>query len=159
MTISRTTRAHARRGVALFPVLVCLVIAGILCAELVRSVTARRLWVREHARRSQADWIAASALERARTALRGDVAYKGETWTLTPTDLDGPDDARAVIEVSPEPGRADVRRVVVRATYPASSVTAAQRTLTTLIKVPPRSTSDRSNAAEKRPTSSAGEKP
>ncbi|MDE2507194.1 MAG: hypothetical protein KGM43_08295, partial [Planctomycetota bacterium] len=61
MTVWDFKHRLGRRGVALFPVVVCLVIATLLCAALVETARVRRARGRDEARRLQADWLAASA--------------------------------------------------------------------------------------------------
>ena len=136
MTLLRleTRRRHRRRGVALFPVVVCLVIATLLCGALVQTTRVRRLRGRDEAHRLQADWLAASALARARSRLAADPNYAGETWQLSPSDLAGPDPGRATIRVEMIANQSAGRRVVVVATYPAADVGRAQKTLSATLR-------------------------
>ncbi len=135
MTVVDFKHRPGRRGVALFPVVVCLVIATLLCAALVETARVRRARGRDEARRLQADWLAASALGRARARLAADPRYAGETWTPSPADLALPDPGRATIaveSVANQPGR---RRVVVVATYPDADEHRARKTLAVLLPV------------------------
>ncbi len=85
--------AHARSrrsGLTIIAVMLTLSVLVILGSVVLRATALRRGVARGLEHRMQAQWLAESALERARARLAADPAYKGETWTLTPADLGRP---------------------------------------------------------------------
>jgi hypothetical protein len=58
-------------------------------------------------RRLQAEWLAESGLARARARLTADPDYKGETWKIPASQLDGAHEGLVVVEVET---RADLKR-------------------------------------------------
>lgn len=107
-----------RRGLALVPALVCVVLVGLLCAAVLRLAHAQRGVAAAEGRRMQAEWLAESGLARASARLAADPGYKGETWELSPAAL-GSDEA-GVVRIAVEPVESDKarRRVRVVAEYP-----------------------------------------
>ena len=68
-------------------VIVCLVVAAVICGLLLKmAVLARETADGQH-RSAQARWLAESAVERAVARLAQDARYSGETWTLPPAEL------------------------------------------------------------------------
>ncbi len=115
-------RPHPGRPRAMISVgvLVCLLVMTLICGSLLRLVHSQRALVRNHERMLQADWLAASALERAARRLGDDPAYRGETWRLSAEDLGGRTPGVVTINVEPrrDPAEANRRQVTVEADFP-----------------------------------------
>lgn len=108
----------ARRGLAIVPALVCLVLVTMLCGVMLRQAHTQRGLARDEQRRMQAEWLAESALARASARLAADRGYKGEAGEIPARALGGPDSGFVKITVVPAEGRAGRRRVRVEADYP-----------------------------------------
>jgi hypothetical protein len=134
---------HPRRGVAVVLVVVVLVLIAVLCGSLLRLAAARRAQARADERRLQAEWLADSGLERAAARLAEGGSYAGETWRVAPEELGGPAGGVVRIGVEAVAGRADRRRVRVRAEFPADSPRAARRSKEGIIELGPESRGDR----------------
>src|SRR2546428_2594757 len=76
-----------RRGAAVLAALVCLVLATLLWAAILRVGLARREQSHSDEQKAQAEWLAESGLERARARLAASAGYSGETWTVSADDL------------------------------------------------------------------------
>jgi len=77
------------RGVAALAILVCLVVVSTLAATL-----AHQLWLRVRDAQQerfliQADWLVASAIDRALYRMRENADYQGEVWEIPENDLPG----------------------------------------------------------------------
>lgn len=76
-------------GFVLLGVLVCLAVAGMLCAVFLRTVSTGRNRAERLERARQSDWLAESAIERAVARLRTDPSYAGESWRVSAEQLGG----------------------------------------------------------------------
>ena len=105
-----------RPGMVMLMALLVISLAAVsaaLCAQ--QHIQVRRQSVREaHAR--QAQWLAESALSRARAALADDANYEGETWQ---PESDVP--AQAIIVVTKNEADQS-RQITIDAQYPADPV-------------------------------------
>ncbi|WP_347243589.1 hypothetical protein [Thermogutta sp.] len=77
------------RGVAALGILVCLVVVSTLAATL-----AHQLWLRVRDAQQeryliQADWLVASAIDRAVYRIRENADYQGEVWEIPENELPG----------------------------------------------------------------------
>lgn len=112
--VRRSSRARRpSRGVILFLMLVCVLIAGALLAAGARSTVLRRLQQRQEAARLQAAWLADAGAARAAAQLAANPAYTGETWSVSAEALGG-QPGGVSIKVAPDP--LDERRLQVTAT-------------------------------------------
>src|SRR5262245_58154980 len=112
-----TRNRPKRRGLAIIPALVCLVLVTIFCGALMRQVTTHRGALRDEERRMQAEWLAESGAARAAARLTADHAYEGETWNVSAADLGG--EAAAVnIVVEPIADQPTRRLIRVEADFP-----------------------------------------
>lgn len=109
---------RTRRGIALAPALVCLVLVGLLCAAVLRTAHIQRGLVASEEHRLQAEWLAESGLARAAARLGTDPDYTGETWEVAAKALGGNDAGVVRIAVKPMEKSAGRRRVRVEADYP-----------------------------------------
>lgn len=109
---------NSRRGMIAVAVLVCLMVATMIGAGLLKLVRTQQATIRGEERRLQADWLAESGLERAGARLAADPDYRGETWDLRAVDLGGDDPGRVTIAVAPQPDDPRRRLVTVQADYP-----------------------------------------
>ncbi len=127
-----------RRGIGLAIALVAMVIFTMVAASLLRRVAAGRAAIRAEERTLQADWLAASGLERAAARLGADPSYGGETWELPADRLDGRHAASVRIEVGPVLGEPGLRLVTATADWPADAGPdrRARRTRTTTVAIP-----------------------
>jgi len=116
-------KSPRRRGLALVPALVCLVLTSLLCLALLRQASLRRSVIAAEGRRLQAEWLAESGLSLAKARLGADPGYRGETWSIPAGPLGGADAAAVTVAVGPPelPFADGRRRVSVRvvADYPA----------------------------------------
>lgn len=110
-------RRPARKGLAIVPALVCLLLVTMLCAALLKQSRTRRLAARDEQRRMQAEWLAESGADRASARLSIDPDYRGETWEIAAGNLGGlPGRVTIAVEADKDhPGRRHVR---VNANYP-----------------------------------------
>ncbi len=111
-------RRRPRRGAVLIVVMVCLAVATVLLVSIVKMAAVDRRATRTEAWRTQAAWLAESALERAASRLASDNTYAGETWTVTAEESTVAEPGLVEISIEPVPDRPDLRRVHVRADYP-----------------------------------------
>ena len=111
-------RRPDRRGLAIVPALVCLVLVTLLCGVMLKQAHLGRSLVRDEERRMQAEWLVESGLARASAKLGADRGYRGETWEVPAKALEGasPGLVKIVVEaIENQPGR---RRVGVVADFP-----------------------------------------
>jgi Tfp pilus assembly protein PilX len=114
----RKRRRAGRRGMIAVAVLVCLLVATMIGASLIRLAQTQRATIRAEERRLQADWLAESGMERAAGRLAVDPDYRGETWEVAAADLGGGDPGRVTIAVEARPDDPRRRLVAVQADYP-----------------------------------------
>ena len=123
MTVNRANR----RGIALIPALVCLVLVGLLCAGVLRTAHIQRGLVENEEQRMQSEWLVESGLARAAARLAANPDYQGETWVLSASSLGGRDAGVVTIAVKPLEKSASRRRVRVEADYPSGDPTRRAR--------------------------------
>ncbi len=123
----------SRRGFVLLIAMVCVAIAAVVFVALLRSAMAQEEAVRADGQELQASWLAESAVDRAAARLRADDTYRGETWNLPAGMLGGVDNATVEIKIEAVPGRAELRRVNVRADYPAETDFRSRRSKSVVI--------------------------
>ena len=68
-------------------VIVCLVVATVVCGLLLKTAVLARESADAQHHRVQARWLAESGIERAAARLAQDARYSGETWTLPAAEL------------------------------------------------------------------------
>jgi len=134
----RQRHPNRRRGLTLVPALVCLVVASLLCAALIKKAHTQRELVRSAEHQVQAEWLAESGLERAVARLAADRAYPGETWNI-PSDMLGNQGAgtgvvRIVVSSVNEP---TARKVWVEADYPSGDESRARQSRTLTVDLGP----------------------
>ncbi len=109
-------KCQRRRGVVMVMVIVCLVVATVVCGLLLKTAVLARESADAQHHRVQARWLAESGIERAAARLAQDARYSGETWTLPAAEL--PHGGLVRIAVESPRGRAGARLVRVEARYP-----------------------------------------
>jgi hypothetical protein len=136
MTAKRPTN---RRGLAIVPALVCLVLVTMLCALMLKQAHTRRVLAGDEERRMQAEWLAESGLARASARLSAKPGYRGETWEIPPRALGGASAARVSIVVEPveDPSGRRRARVVVRADYPGGDDHRARQSKHLIVELRP----------------------
>jgi Tfp pilus assembly protein PilX len=131
----RSRRMAPRRGAFLVVVVVCLVLAGMLLASLLKMALLHERQLGYEQARLQAAWLADAGLERATSRLAVKSDYAGETWNIAAAQLGGPEGAVVVIRVQKVDTREQRRAVVVEAVYPAQGPHQARLTRQTTITV------------------------
>jgi Tfp pilus assembly protein PilX len=125
-----------RRGLTLVAALVCLIVASLICASLLRLAHSERSQVRSLERQTQAEWLAESGLDRAVTRLQLDRSYTGETWTFAPEAFGGRDSGVVRIGVS-SGNSSSARTIRVEADYPAGDDARARQSRTLIVDLRP----------------------
>jgi len=115
----RVPDSPGRRGSAMIIVLVALAMTLAMFFAAAKLALVQRKTVELSAWQVQADWLAASALERAAARLVADTDYRGETWNISAEELGGRDGGTVTIRVKAVPGKSDRRVVHVEADYPS----------------------------------------
>lgn len=121
-------RDRPRRGAILIIALLCLVLAMMLLAALLRLVETGRRQMRQEEAGQQALWLAESGCDRAAARLSANPDYTGETWSITPEELSGADPAAVVITVQRIDNDPKSRLIHVEALFPADSQPSIRRT-------------------------------
>jgi type II secretory pathway component PulK len=132
----RLQRPNRRLGLTLVPALVCLVVASLLCAALIKKAHTQRLQVRSSEHQAQAEWLAESGLERAVARLTVDRAYAGETWSI-PSDAFGNQGAGVVRIVITSVNEPTARKIRVEADYPSGDDSRARQSRTLIVDLGP----------------------
>jgi len=122
----RDTRS-GRRAALLVAVLVCLSVVMALGAAWLRGVVLEHRQVRAQADRLQAEYLAASAVDRATAQLAANPDYRGETFVVDAQTLALRAGAAVSIRVEPVADNAQARRVVVEANFPNEGAERARR--------------------------------
>lgn len=137
LSIDRSLRsASSRRGAFMVVVLVCLLVAGMLMASLLKVALLQDRQVGYEQARLQAAWLADSGIARATGRLVVEPAYVGETWNIEPADLGGQQAAVVVITVQKDDGNPELQTIVVEAVYPSNELHHARLTRHKTIGVP-----------------------
>lgn len=115
-------RRPRRKGLALMPALVCLVVVTLIVGVLLRQGAHQRKAVRKEERQAQADWLMESGLARGISQLSAEPDYQGETWSLPRGTLpEGPAEVRISVEtIDQQPNK---KRLRVVADYPSGDAT------------------------------------
>ena len=125
-----------RRGLTLVASLVCLLVASLLCAALIKKAHTQRVLVRSAEHQAQAEWLAESGLERAVGRLTVDRAYPGETWSI-PSDVLGNQGAGVVRIVISSVDEPTARKIRVEADYPSGDESRARQSRTLIVDLGP----------------------
>ncbi len=140
----RADRARQRpRGITAVAVLVCLIIVTLVSGALLKLGLAHRDQVRAQERKLQVEWLAQSGIDRGLARLAAKADYSGETWVISPRDLDlpaGPGSSKApaavvVIKVE-RSGKAPGQRLIkVQADYPPDAPRRARHSNQILVEL------------------------
>ena len=117
----RTTRGQPR-GVILVAVLVALFVVTLLAATPLRAMLARQRQATVQQHQVQAMWLAQSAMNRARAALRDSADYQGASWQVPAEQLDGKNSGLAKIVVEQNGDMPNQRTIRVEALFPDDPV-------------------------------------
>ena len=109
---------NSRRGAVMVVVIVCVMLASLAAASLMKMAVAQRRMIETQHWQLQAAWLAEAGLERAAARLDADAQYTGETWDLPAAEMPALHGAAVKIEVAAAPRRPNRRLVHVRADYP-----------------------------------------
>ena len=112
-------RARSRRGGALVAALATLLVVMLVAGAVVRSRVIAHRQARQSQQQLQAEWLAESAIERARAQLVHSATFSGETWRPAMQSISG-GESPATVEIRIESVEAsnETRRIVAVATYP-----------------------------------------
>src|SRR5689334_20537125 len=111
---------NRRKAMLTIAVMVCLVVLGALAAAWTRTLVLERRAIENRHQRLQAEYLARSGMERARTkAETGD--YAGETWRVEANELDGRHGGTVQIDLRPSSTEPDTRLVKAVARFPAQT--------------------------------------
>lgn len=126
---------HPRRGAALVVAIVMLVLVAGLLTAMTRLGLATRQRIALDERLAQAEWLAASGLERGVARLRGDPDFDGEDWEISEGILGGRLSALVSIAVESPAGGTD-RVVTARAELRLPPDRTIRRTRTATVSIP-----------------------
>ncbi len=126
---------RSRRGAFTVVVLVCLLVAGMLLASLLKLALLQNRQTGYEQARLQASWLAASGFDRAAGRLAREPDYAGETWNIEPAHLGGANAATVNIRVEKVEAETDRRTVVVEAVYPAEGPHQARLTREAILTI------------------------
>lgn len=115
-----------RRGLALIPSMVCLLLVTLLSAALLKNAHMQRMLTRGEQRRMQAEWLAEGGLARASARIAVDPKYQGETWELTGADIGGGEPAVVTISLKSAEKDGGRRLLRVQADFPKGDVERAR---------------------------------
>ncbi len=121
------------RGAVLICVIVCLAVATLLLATMLKRTLQVRRQLRTERNARQTEWLAQAGAERAAFRL-SDPDYEGERWMLPADAIVGSDPG--VVSISVGRNSADQASVEVVAEYPSESVFSIRRTRKFLIDLP-----------------------
>lgn len=122
--------ARIRPGFALTLGVVCISVLVLFAGALLSMATREMRFVEHEAMRVQTQWLAESGVAKAAARLRADPSYRGETWDIDSSELNGHDSARVQIQIEPDARMPDRLRVSVHAEYPFGRSTKIQATKT-----------------------------
>ena len=115
--------ARTRRGGALVAALVTLLVVMLVAGAVVRSRVLAHRQARHSLHQLQAEWLAESAIERARGQLAQATTYSGEIWRPALKSMSGGDEPAAVeIRVESVQDANQTRRIVAIASYPSDEL-------------------------------------
>jgi hypothetical protein len=124
-----------RRGAAMIVLLAALAVMMIMFLAAVKLALVQRKTIALNAWQVQAGWLADSGVQRAAARLTADASYHGETWNVSPQDINGRDGGTVAIRVEPAPGKPDRRTIHVEADYPSDPQQRARETRELIINV------------------------
>ncbi len=113
-----TPSSEKQRGAVLLMVVVCLFVVSLLSFALMKSTVTHHRQSMRCQHELQAMWLAESAIARAHDQLIKSNDYTGETWEISPDELDGRHSAVVTIRVETLENDEQSRKVVVTASYP-----------------------------------------
>ena len=109
-----------RRGAFTVVVLMCLLVAGLLLASLLKLALLENRQTGYEQYRLQATWLVVSGFDRAASRLTLEPEYAGETWDVEPAQLGGAEAATVNIRVEQPDSGSRRRTIVVEAVYPVA---------------------------------------
>ena len=128
-------RRRRRRGLAIAPAMICIVLVLLVCAGLMRQTSTLRRESKAKQERMQSVWLLESGLSRAAAKLAADRKYAGETWEIKAEELGLAYPGTVRIEVKPSGDAANSNQVKVRveADYPRGDLVERHRSSQTLL--------------------------
>ena len=132
-TLLVATRPPNRSASTLLIVVICLFVLTVLLGGMLGRLQLSNRQAKMLANRTEAVWLAESAIERAVIAMQIDDAYTSETWQ--PTLGDAPSGRAAQVEIETVANNDGTRNVSVVAAYPVDSRFAAKVLKTVTVNV------------------------
>jgi len=127
---------RAPTAYVLVGVIICLTVVMVIATAWMKTIVLEHKHVRAAAHGVQAEYLAASGVERAMARLAEDPGYSGETWRVDRRSLQSRDGATVTIRVLRAPEDPPTRRIRVTAEYPDEGTARAQRTSEISIQLP-----------------------
>jgi Tfp pilus assembly protein PilV len=115
--------------------MICLLFVSLIGASLLRTALTERQQTRRAQWQLQAEWLVESGVERSAAMLSLDSAYAGETWMISPAELNGTQGGLVTIEIRPVSERPDSRLVSIIANYADGSPQQIRSSKTVLIDI------------------------
>jgi len=128
-------RRNPRGGFVLAVVMVGLTVVSAMTICWAKTAVMEHRALRTQQRQLQAEWLAASAIDRAAASLLANPKYTGETWQITAGDLGPRASGSAVIRVENVADSPNRRKILVQAEHHGSDTIRVSREA--VIDLPP----------------------
>lgn len=119
-----------RRGAAMMVALVVVTLVGILSVACLRECLRHDRQLRRENDARQAQWLAESALQRARAAIAKNADYRGETWKVSVPQPSG--DVAGTVDIQIKDSR-----LTIDALFPADPIHGARQKLSVTLSPEP----------------------
>jgi Tfp pilus assembly protein PilX len=120
--------AARRRGAILAAAMVEFVVVAAILFAVLQSVVSYHRRLITGRQQLQSQWLAQAGFDRAVAQLRNSADYRGETWRVPSTELEGTMSGAVQIRVESVADKPDDLHVVVQANYPDDSIHGSQQT-------------------------------
>jgi len=125
MKIRRSTqielRRPPRRGAIMVFAIIALLVTTMIGASLLRTAIASTRQIQREQQQIQATWLADAGCQRALAMSRKDPKYVGESWDVSPEQLQSPSGAMVTISIETGSTPNTERTVTAIAEYPKAS--------------------------------------
>jgi Tfp pilus assembly protein PilX len=126
-TFVRRRRPSDRRGFMLASALIVFCIVVVTLFAVLQGLVSQQRQLRASEHAVQADYLAEAGLARAKVQLGKSSLYRGETWRLSATELDGLDAGVVSIEVKQQPNTEKTFTIQTQADFPSDSTYRARK--------------------------------
>jgi hypothetical protein len=124
----------SRRAAILIAALVCLTIVMALVGGMLHAALRSTRQLRSERDLRQCELLLAAGIDRANHKLATAPDYRGDTWQLSPDQLNGGAAGEVTIHITAEPV-SNSRQIEVMAEYPLGSETSIRRSQTILVPI------------------------